>query len=247
GRAERRWLAVAGLGGGALVAAFEVSYQFAIAGTGVAGAAALLYTAPAMVALLARAFLGEPLTLIRATLAIAVGVGAALTVQGGPPGGGGGPGGPGLGLGIAGGLLAAASYAGTTVLARFAVPRLGGFRFLALEIMGGTLILGLVLPLAGQPLTLPPSAGSWVYVGMLAVGTVWLANVLFLGAVRRIEATPTAVTATIEPVVGALLAVVLLGQGLAWFGWLGLLLVVSGVLGGYWFEGDGRGRSDVPG
>src|SRR5438552_10610630 len=45
------WLLV-GLGGGALVALFEVAYQFAIAGAGVAGAAAMLYTAPVIVAIL---------------------------------------------------------------------------------------------------------------------------------------------------------------------------------------------------
>jgi len=39
-------LATRGLGGGALVALFAIAYQFAIAGVGVAGAAALLYTAP---------------------------------------------------------------------------------------------------------------------------------------------------------------------------------------------------------
>jgi len=49
----RGWLLV-GAGGGFLVALFEVAYQFAIAGAGVAGAAALLYTAPVIVALLAR-------------------------------------------------------------------------------------------------------------------------------------------------------------------------------------------------
>ncbi len=57
----RGWLLV-GLGGGALVALFEVAYQFAISGAGVAGAAALLYTAPVLVALLAKPLLGERLT-----------------------------------------------------------------------------------------------------------------------------------------------------------------------------------------
>ena len=55
------WLLV-GLGGGALVALFEVAYQFAIAGAGVAGAAAMLYTAPVIVAILARWVLKEALT-----------------------------------------------------------------------------------------------------------------------------------------------------------------------------------------
>jgi DME family drug/metabolite transporter len=53
-RIDRRGLAMVMLGGGFLVAIFEVAYQFAIAGAGVAGAATLLYTAPVVVALLAR-------------------------------------------------------------------------------------------------------------------------------------------------------------------------------------------------
>src|SRR2546430_6772737 len=49
-RADRRaWLLV-GLGGGAMVALFEIAYQFAIGGVGVAGAAALLFTPPPVVA-----------------------------------------------------------------------------------------------------------------------------------------------------------------------------------------------------
>src|SRR5256884_5515924 len=54
------WLLV-GLGGGVLVALFEVAYQFAIAGAGVAGAAAMVYTAPGGVATLARFLLEEGL------------------------------------------------------------------------------------------------------------------------------------------------------------------------------------------
>jgi len=118
-RAEPRWLAIAALGGGALVALFEVAYQFAIAGVGVAGAAALLYTAPVMVAFLAFAMLGERLTAARVALAAVVTVGAGLTVGGGSAAGA-LSGGPGIAVGVLGGLLAAASYAGTTVLARFA-------------------------------------------------------------------------------------------------------------------------------
>ena len=79
---RRAWLLV-GLGGGALVALFEVAYQFGIAGTGVAGAAALLYVAPVLVAILAKPLLGEPLTTLRLVLALVVMAGAALTVQGG--------------------------------------------------------------------------------------------------------------------------------------------------------------------
>src|SRR5207247_9078487 len=64
----RGWLLV-GLGGGILVALFELAYQFAIAGAGVAGAAALLYTAPVIVAVLAPVIPKEALTTVRLLLA----------------------------------------------------------------------------------------------------------------------------------------------------------------------------------
>src|SRR3954451_5120719 len=82
-RADRRGWLLIGLGGGALVALFEIAYQFAIGGVGVAGAAALLYTAPVMVAILARVILKEALTPTRVALAVVVMIGVALTVTGG--------------------------------------------------------------------------------------------------------------------------------------------------------------------
>src|SRR5689334_21509757 len=114
---RRAWLLV-GLGGGALVALFEVAYQFGIAGAGVAGAAAI------------------PLpTLIQ---------------------------------GVAGGLLAMLSYAGTTLLARYAVPRYGALQVLFLEIVGGVVVLGVVLPLSGHTPLPPHTTGAWIYVLLLS-------------------------------------------------------------------------------
>jgi drug/metabolite transporter, DME family len=236
----RGWLLV-GLGGGVLVALFEVAYQFAISGAGVAGAAALLYTAPVLVAVLAVPLLGERLTPTRLVLALVVMAGAALAVLGGSR--------EGVAVattlraGVVGGALAALSYAGTTLLARYAVPRYGPMRVLFLEILGGVGVLGIVLPLAGRPPAPPPTAGAWLYTALLAAGTVVAANVLFFNAAKRIDAAPTAVAATIEPVVGALLAFALFAQRLTPLGWIGLLMVVGGVAGGYLEEAhpDARG------
>lgn len=230
-RIDRRGWLLVGLGGGVLVALFEVAYQFAISGAGVAGAAALLYTAPVLVALLAVPLLGERLTPIRLVLAVVVMVGAALAVLGGSRAG--------VAIattlraGVLGGGLAALSYAGTTLLARYAVPRYGPMRVLFLEILGGIVVLGLVLPLAGRAPAPPPTADGWLYIALLAAGTVVAANVLFFNAAKRIDAAPTAVAATIEPVVGALLAFALFAQRLTPLGWIGLLMVVGGVAGGY--------------
>src|SRR3989442_382026 len=209
----RGWLLV-GLGGGLLVALFELAYQFAIAGAGVAGAAALLYTAPVIVAVLARVILREALTLERLALALAVMVGVALTVTHGSNAGAEAAR-LGIGAGIAGGLLSALSYALTTLMARFAVPRYGAVRVLFLEALGGVVILGIVLPLARHaPPPLPPTAPAWRGLLGLTVGSVLAANIPFFSAVKRIEAAPAAVAATIEPVVGTLLALALFAQRL---------------------------------
>jgi drug/metabolite transporter (DMT)-like permease len=229
---DRRGMLLVGGLGGTLVALFEVAYQFGIAGTGVAGAAALLYLAPVGVAVLAKPILGERLTALRFSLAVLVMAGAWLTVRGGNPGLGGVPI-TGLVVGVAGGLLAAVSYAGTTLLARWAVPRYGTFKVLFWEIAGGTALLGIVLPLAGHTPVAPGTAAGWAYVLALAAGPVVLANVLFFSAVKRIDAAPTAIAANIEPVVGALLALFLFDQRLAVLGWVGLGLVILGVSGGY--------------
>lgn len=230
-RIDRRGWLLVGVGGGALVALFEIAYQFAISGAGVAGAAALLYTAPVLVALLAKPLLGERLTPLRASLAVVVMAGAVLTVLGGSRAGVAIP--TTLRAGVLGGSLAALSYVGTTLLARYAVPQYAPMKVLFLEILGGIVILGVVLTLAGQPPHPPPTTGAWIYIALLAAGTVVLANVLFFNATKRIDAAPTSVAATIEPVIGTVVAFVLFGQRLTPFGTLGLLMVVGGVAGGY--------------
>jgi DME family drug/metabolite transporter len=229
---DKKGLLIVGVLGGALVALFEVAYQYAIAGVGVAGASALLYTAPVMVAVLAYFFLQEALTPLRIALAVMVMVGVSLTVNGA------------VNqeaathsasrfAGIVGGFLSAGSYAGTAVMARFAVPRYGAVKVLFWEILGGTVILGILLPLMGQTPSPPSGVAAWSYIVALGIGAVLAANFFFFAAVKRIDAAPTAVAASIEPLVGSLLALLMFDQQLRWFGWLGLLMVIGGVASGY--------------
>lgn len=234
-RIDRSGLLLIAVGGGLLVALFEVAFQFAIAGVGVAGAVALLYTAPVVVAVLGRLILKEALTPLRAVLAMVVMVGVWLTVNGSTDGTSGHAATSQATrlAGITGGLLAAISYTGTTLLARYTVPRYGATRVLFYELVGGSLILALLVPSMSGAFAPPTTMSGWIYIALLGIGSVLAANFFFFAAVKRIDAAPTAVAASIEPLVGALLALLLFGQQLVWFGWLGLALVVAGVGGGY--------------
>ena len=234
---DRRALLLIGIGGGILVATFEVAFQFAIAGIGVASAVAMLYTAPVLIAILAWPLLGEVVTLRRVVTAAVVMVGVFMTVNGGE-GAASMAGESSRTAGLIGGCLAAASYAGSTLLARYAVPRYGSARVLFLELLGGVVVLAIALPLTGHTPAPPAELSAWLYIMALGAGAVIGANFLFFAAAKRIDAAPTAIGASIEPVVGALLALALFGQRLTAAGWVGLLLVVGGVIAGYASAGD---------
>jgi len=229
---DRRGVLTIVVGGGICVALFEVAFQYAIAGVGIAGAVALLYTAPVFVAVLANRLLGERLTAMRLLLAVGVMLGVWLAVNGHVGESASTTSASRL-AGILGGLLSAASFAGSTLIARYAVPRYGSQRVLFWELVGGTLILALFLPLSGRVPHPPATLPAWTYIAALGLGAVLLANFCYFAAARRIDAAPASVAASIEPFVGAFLGLLLFNQQLTATGWLGLILVVAGVTGGY--------------
>ena len=70
-------------------------------------------------------------------------------------------------------------------------------------------------------------------VALVAFGvvTISIAQFLYFDSLSRIDAGRASVATAVEPVVAALLATVLVSQGLAPLGWLGIALVVIGVAG----------------
>src|SRR5690606_29457128 len=121
--------------------------------------------------------------------AVVVMVGVALTVNGTvlPEGDGVATAGAGRVAGLIGGACAALSYTGTTLLARYAVPRYGAVRVLFLELVGGTVVLAVLLPIAGHVPVPPPTLAGWLYIMALGAGAVLAANFCFFAAVRRID------------------------------------------------------------
>lgn len=237
-RTDRKGLlAMAGVGGAA-TAVFQVAYQMSMDAVGVPVTVALLYLAPAIVVAAAGPVLGEwpsPGRVALATLSVA---GVWLTVLGArgvdvavTPAG--------VGLGA----LAGASYAGYTLLGRYSAPRWGSVATALYSTLGGSVLLAVALPATGTPIVLPDGARGWVLITLFGLLTIAVAVVLFYDGLGRIEAGRASIASTAEPVVAALLATWLLGQGLSAVGWLGLLLVVGGVAGAY---GGAKAAQPVP-
>lgn len=227
-RAGPRDLAILALGGGVVVALFQVAFQLSTEAVGVASTVALLYLAPALVVVGARPLLGEPLTLRRAVLAGVVVGGVWLTIAGARD----------AELvvretGIVWGFLAGVGYAAYTIFGRWAAPRYGAFTTLLHSMAGGTAMVGLVFGLLGPAIQVPADPRAWGLLVAYGVGTITAAQLLFFYALHWVEAGKAAIAAAVEPVVAALVAWVLVDQALAPVGWLGLALVAGGVAGAY--------------
>lgn len=224
-RTDRRGLLVLALGGGAIMAVFQLAYQLSTDAVGVPSTVALLYLAPALVVAAAGPLLGEWPTRGRVALAAVVVGGVWLSVWGAEAVT------PAFGTaGVGWGVLAAVGYAGYTLFGRHAAPRWGSLATVTWSTVGSCVILAVAVPMATGPLTLPATGTAWALVAAYGLLTITAAQLLFFDALRRLEASRVSIASTVEPVVAALLATALLGQGLEPAGWLGLAVVVGGVV-----------------
>ena len=225
-RIDRRGLLILGLGGGTAVGVFQVAYQLSTDAVGVPTTVALLYLAPAIVAAASGPLLGEWPSRGRIALVALTLMGVWLSVLGADEV-------PAIfgSSGLAWGALAGASYATYTLFGRFATPLFGSARTVLYSTAGACVVLGVSLPLASGPLTLPSGFAAWLL--LLAFGglTIAVAQFLFFDALGRIEASGASIATAAEPAVAALLATTLLSQGLGPVGWSGIALVVAGVVG----------------
>ena len=205
---------------------FTACYAAAIRETKIATAAALLYTAPAIVLLLSALLFGEKLTPRKIVCVLLAVLGCALVS--GLGGGGGALTLRGLLLGLGAGL----GYALYSIFSRLIQQRgystftnvcwtflLAAAAYLAISIAEGS---------ASQIARLPGAAGLSVVCGLF---TGLLAYLLYTAGLREMEPSRAAQLATIEPVFAALLGVVLFSQRLSWTECLGIALVVISVVG----------------
>lgn len=225
-RTSARDLVFLGLGGGAAVGVFQIAYQQSLDAAGVPTTVAMLYLAPALVAAVSGPLLGEWPSARRLALIALTIAGVWLTISGADQvetrfGA----------TGLGWGALAAGAYAAYTLFGRYATPRFGSARTVVYSTAGACAFLAVAVPAAPGPLTLPATADAWLLLVAFGALTIAGAQFLFFDALGRIEASAASVVTAVEPVVAALLATVLLSQGLSPLGWTGIALVVAGVAG----------------
>lgn len=225
-RVDLGGLLVLGLGGGLAIGVFQMAYQLSTDAVGVPSTVALLYLAPAVVAAASGPLLGEWPDRTRIALLIVTLSGVWLSVLGADEvvaefGN----------SGVAWGVLAGVSYGIYTLFGRYASPRYGAMRTVVYSTIGSVAFLALVVPASSGPVVWPGSPLAWVLLLVFALLTIAIAHVLFFDALSRIDASRASIATAVEPVVAAILATALLGQGLAVAGWIGIALVTVGVAG----------------
>ncbi len=136
-------------------------------------------------------------------------------------------------LGIGLGLAAAASQVVFMTVSR------GGYAsvpadaatlvILATSVVGASLIA--VVAGQGEDLLVPfRDPGSWPVIAVAGVAAAGISSLLFLTAIRTIGGTRTGILMLFEPVVGVVLAALLLGEALLPLQILGGILVLAGAL-----------------
>lgn len=107
-----------------------------------------------------------------------------------------------------------------------------------------------MLPLAASeffngiraPLTLPV-LGAFAYVAVLPSLVAYL---MYNAAVRDLGAGPAGQTITLMPLFGALLAALLLDETLQTFHWVGMVVILSGIILGAWASRRDRHEAKLP-
>jgi len=212
-------LAVLGIVGMALS---NYTYYFALTRIPIATAALLIYTAPLLVLGASVVLYGESprrsdlsaaaVTLVGAVLVVRAYEPAALQVNA---------------AGLAAGVCCAAAFAFSSLWAKAVTPRVSPWTMLTYSLASAAVFW---LPLAPPWTLLLESHPPHVWVGLgtvVAFGTLVPWAFYFAGLVR-ISAAHASITSTVEPVVAASVAFVVLGEALAWPQLAGGALILIG-------------------
>lgn len=219
-----------------LAAQFQACYFAAVALTSVSLATLVTIGAAPVLVLLAERCLGRPAT-GRTTAACGlalVGLGLLVGLPAGDPHGS-----PLAGAGLA--LLAAAGFAALTLLGARPGPDAATTTGAAFT-LGGAALLVVAVPLGG--IGFAPTPAALAALAAFAVLPTALAYTLYFRGLRAAPASVGAVVALLEPLTGAVLAALVLGERLGVTGVLGaIVLGVAVVLAGAGRPSAGQERA----
>lgn len=240
---ERRTRGWALLGATALVL-YAVAFYAALADAGVAlGTTIAIGSSPVFAGLVEWAADRRPVTRrwVVATLVSVAGMVVVTLARSEHDGGGGA-------LGIASALLAGLTYAlYSWAVARglhatagaVSVPGGPGVEAVAAGLPNGCGLVGAVFGIAAVPLVVlvvvagAPflgDGGNWPVFLYLALVPTVLGHSLYAVGLRAVGASVATLVSLLEPVVAAVLAVLVVGEHLGVTGWLGIVLVVAGLV-----------------
>ncbi|MHB1342496.1 MAG: DMT family transporter [Coriobacteriia bacterium] len=209
--------------------AASVCFFFALKEASASVVAVLLYTYPAMVAVLSALFLRERFTRNRVVAILLTFAGCALVV--------------GLfaevpAASLAGVLLGLGAALGYSVFNLLSYRWLPGrsrlvlqtytFGLSAIAISILTVVTGGSLSPAGW------SVALWEYLALIVIVPTFIAVTLYLNGIRSLGAAQAAIVSTTEPLFTIAIAWVVLGERLTGMQFLGALLVVAGVVAAEW-------------
>jgi drug/metabolite transporter (DMT)-like permease len=177
----------------------------------------LLYLYPALVMLMAAAFLGERLTRVRVLALLIAGAGVFTVVN--PLGSGGGSIDS---IGLLFGLSTAAIYATYILVGRALLRDVPAVAATASIATTAGITLAVVGAAGGQ--LRPLSAGGWALALSMAVVATAIPATMFLAGLARVGATRAAIISTLEPATTVVLATLMLGEN------LGPLRLVGGAM-----------------
>lgn len=216
------FLAVFGVAGLALV---HFTYFKTISMTGVATAILLEYLAPIIVLVFSVTFLKERLTWTLPGAVVLSVAGCALMV-----GVIGGTGPVVTAEGIAWGLASACFFAGYTLMGKYASTRYSSWTLLTYGLGAATLFWVIYLGGIGEIIALLSDGKALAAVSFIALVSTIIPFGAFLKALQYIEATKASVTSTLEPVVAAVVAWLVLGESLTGTQMMGGLLVIGAIV-----------------
>jgi len=145
--------------------------------------------------------------------------------------------------GLMWGLLSAVFFAGYTLMGRWAAHKFSSWTLLTYGLGAATVFWVIVLGGPGSMLRTLSDLRTFIAVAAVALVSTVIPFGAFLKALKHIRATEASVTATLEPVLAAVVAWVLLGEALGWAQILGGLLVIAAIIVA---QAPGRAAPEIP-